>query len=64
MKKQKKQKFLTSSWEGPYLFVGYSNENRNVEFDEGNKLCIVKDSNEHQWERSWREMQVYHVEQT
>jgi len=58
MKKPRKKKFLTSSWEGPYLFVGYSNENGDVEFDEGNKLCIVRDAdivrdaNEHQWERS------------
>jgi len=26
---------------------GYSNENGDDEFDEGNKLCIVRDANEH-----------------
>jgi hypothetical protein len=64
MKKPRKKKSLTSSWEGPYWFVGYSNENGDDEFDEGNKLCIVRDANEHQWEHSWRYLQVYHAEQT
>jgi len=51
MKKPRKKKFLTSSWGGPYLFVGYSNKIGDIEFDEGHKLCIVRDANEHQWER-------------
>jgi hypothetical protein len=42
MKKPMKKKALTSSWEGPYQFVGHADGNGNVDFEEGNKVCIIK----------------------
>ncbi len=45
-----KKKALTSSWEGPYQFVGHVDGNNNVDFDEGNKLCIIRNGDGHQWE--------------
>jgi hypothetical protein len=56
MKKLRKRNFLTSSWEGPYQFVGHVNGNNNVDFDEGNKLCIIRNGDGHQWERSHRDL--------
>jgi hypothetical protein len=49
------------SWEGPYQFVGRVDGNNNVDFDEGNKLCIIKDGDEHKWEQSDKDLQIYHV---
>jgi hypothetical protein len=61
MKKLRKKKALTSSWEGPYQFVGYVDHNGDIDFDEGNRLCILQDANEHQWEQSCKDSQIYHV---
>jgi len=61
MKKLGKKKTLTSSWEGPYQVVGHVDGNGNVDFEEGNKLCIIKDGDGHQWERSCKDLQIYHV---
>jgi len=47
MKKLMKKKTLISSWEGPYQFVGHANENGNVNFEEGSRLCIIKDGDGH-----------------
>ncbi len=52
MKKPGKRKALASSWEGPYQFVGYANGNGDSDFDECNKMCIIRDVDEHQWEQS------------
>jgi len=41
MKKPSKRRALTASWEGPYLFVGHTNGKGNLEFEEGNQICIV-----------------------
>jgi hypothetical protein len=42
-----KKKALTSSWEGPYQFVGHVDGNNQVDFDEGNRLCIIKNGDGH-----------------
>jgi hypothetical protein len=47
MKKLGKNKALTSSWEGPYQFIGHVDGNGNFDFEEGNKVCIIKDANGH-----------------
>jgi hypothetical protein len=61
MKKPRKKKTLTLNWEGPYQFVGYADGNGHFDFEEGSRICIIKDANEHQWERSRRDFQIYHV---
>ncbi len=63
MKKPEKKKALTASWEGPYLFVAHTNRIRNLDFEEGSRVCIVHDANGNQWERPWRDLQVYHTPQ-
>jgi len=52
MKKPRKKKALTLSWEGSYQFVGYAYGNGHFNFEEGSRICIIKDVDEHQWERS------------
>jgi membrane-bound lytic murein transglycosylase len=61
MKKQGKKKVLTLSWEGPYQFVGHVDGNGNVDFEKGNMLCIIRDGDGHWWERSRKDLQIYHV---
>jgi hypothetical protein len=47
MKKLGKKKALITSWEGPYQFIGHANGKRNFDFEEGSKVCIIKDVNGH-----------------
>jgi len=61
MKKPGKRKALSASWEGPYQFVGHTDGKGNFDFEEGNRLCIVQDTNGRQWERSRRDFQIYHI---
>jgi hypothetical protein len=61
MKNPRKKKTLILSWEGPYQFVGHADGNGNDDFEEGNKVCIIKVANGHQWERSRMDLQIYHV---
>jgi hypothetical protein len=61
MKKLGKKKALTSSWEGPYQFIGHANGNGNFDFEEGNIICIIKDADGHHWEKSCKDLQIYHV---
>jgi len=63
MKKPRKKKALTASWEGPYLLVAHTNEIGNLVFDEGNRICIIQDVDGNQWERPRRDLQVYHTPQ-
>jgi len=56
MKKPRKKKALISSWECPYQFVGHANGNGNVDFEEGTMLCIIKNGDGHQWERSRKDL--------
>jgi hypothetical protein len=46
MKKLSKKKVLTRSWEGPYLFVGYVDEQGGLEQDHGKIKCIIKGKDE------------------
>jgi len=41
MKKPGKRRALSASWEGPYQFVGHTDEKGNLDFEEGSRLCIV-----------------------
>jgi hypothetical protein len=63
MKKPRKKRALTTSWEGPYQFIGHADGKGNFDFEEGNRICIIKDTNGHQWERSRTDLQIYHVQQ-
>jgi len=47
MKKLRKKKTLIASWEGPYQFIGHADGNGDFDFEEGSKVCIIKDFNEH-----------------
>ncbi len=47
MKKLKKKKALTSSWEGPYQFIRHAYGNGNFDFEEDIKVCIIKDVDGH-----------------
>jgi hypothetical protein len=49
MKKPGKKKALTSNWEGPYEFVTHANGLGNLDFEEGSKICIIKDADGNQW---------------
>jgi hypothetical protein len=59
MKKTGKKK--AASWEGPYQFIGHADGKGNFDFEEGNRVCIIKDADGHQWERSRRDLQIYHI---
>ncbi len=61
MKKPGKRRALSPSWEGPYQFVGHVDGKGNFDFEEGNRLCTVQDADGHQWERSRRDLQIYHI---
>ncbi len=57
MKKLGKKKTLISSWESPYQFVGHTY----LDFEKGSKVCIIKNVDGHKWERSHKDLQIYHV---
>jgi hypothetical protein len=61
MKKPGKKKALAASWECPYQFIGHANGKGNFDFEEGSKVCIIKDADGQQWERSRRDLQIYHI---
>ncbi len=61
MKRPGKKRALAASWEGPYQFIGHVDGKRNYDFEEGCRLCIVQDADGRQWERSQRDLQIYHV---
>ncbi len=61
MKKLGKKKALTSSQEGPYQFVAHKDGNGNLDFKEGSRICIIKDADGSKWERSYMDLQIYHV---
>jgi hypothetical protein len=41
MKKPGKRRALIVSWEGPYQFIGHANGKGNLDFEEGNRMCII-----------------------
>jgi hypothetical protein len=49
MKRPGKRRALTTSWEGPYQFVGHADGKGNFDFEEGCRICIIQDVNECQW---------------
>jgi hypothetical protein len=63
MKKQGKKKALAANWEGPYQFIGHVDGKGNFDFEEGSRVCINQDADGHQWERSHKDLQIYHVQQ-
>jgi hypothetical protein len=62
MKKPRKKRVLAASWEGPYRFIGHVDGKGNYDFEEGCRLCIIQDADGRQWERSRRDLQIYHVQ--
>jgi len=61
MKKPGKRRALIASWEGPYQFIGHSDQKGNLNFEEGCQLCIFQDADGHQWERSRRDLQIFYA---
>jgi len=41
MKKPGKKRALIASWEGPYQFIGHADGKGNLDFEEGNRVCII-----------------------
>ncbi len=62
MKRPSKKRALAASWEGPYQFVGHVDGKGNYDFEEGCRLCIVQDADGRQWEKSRRNLQIYHMQ--
>jgi hypothetical protein len=62
MKKPGKKRALATSWEGPYRFIGHVDGKGNYDFEEGCRLCIIQDADGRQWERSRRDLQIYHMQ--
>jgi hypothetical protein len=46
MKKPRKKKSLTSSWEGPFLFMKYLDGNKFLGQDEGGRICVINGKDE------------------
>jgi len=61
MKKPGKKRALAASWEGPYQFIGHADGRGNFDFEEGCQICTIQDADGNQWERSRRDLQIYHV---
>jgi hypothetical protein len=62
VKKPGKKRALAASWEGPYQFVGHVDGRGNYDFEEGCRLCIIQDADGRQWERSRRDLKIYHMQ--
>jgi hypothetical protein len=62
MKKPGKKRTLAVSWEGPYQFIGHAAGKGNFDFEEGYRICTIQDANGNQWERSRRDLQIYHIQ--
>ncbi len=61
MKKLGKKKSLTSSWEGPFLFMKYLDGNELLEQDEGGRIRVIKGMDEKLWNRPRKDLQIYHA---
>ncbi len=61
MKKLGKKRSLTSSWEGPFLFMKYLDGNEFLEQDEAGRICVIKGKDEKLWDRPRRDLQIYHA---
>jgi hypothetical protein len=62
MKKPGKKRALAASWEGPYRFIGHADGKGNFDFEEGCRMCTIHDVEGNQWERSRRDLQIYHMQ--
>ncbi len=62
MKKPGKKRALAASWEGPYRFIGHADGKGNFDFEEGCRMCTIQDVDGNQWERSRRDLQIYHIQ--
>jgi hypothetical protein len=62
MKEPGKKKALIASCEGPYQFIGHTDGQGNFDFEEGSRICIIQHTDGRQWERSRRDLQIYHVQ--
>ncbi len=62
MKRLGKKRALVANWEGPYRFIGHVDGKGNYDFEEGCRMCIVQDAEGKQWERSRRDLQIYHLQ--
>jgi hypothetical protein len=62
MKKPGKKRALAASWEGPYRFIGHADGKCNFDFEEGCRMCTIQDVDGNQWERSRRDLQIYHIQ--
>ncbi|CAK9189364.1 unnamed protein product [Sphagnum troendelagicum] len=61
MKRPGKKRTLAASWEGPYQFVGHVDGKGDFDFEEGFRLCVVRDADGKEWERSRRDLQIFHM---
>jgi hypothetical protein len=61
MKRPGMRRALSGSWEGPYRFIEHADGKGNFDFEEGCRVCIVQDAAGNQWERSRRDLQIFHV---
>ncbi len=59
MKKPRKNS-LASSWEGPFLFMKYLDNNGFQEQDEGGKICVIKGKDEKIWDQPKKDPRVFH----
>jgi hypothetical protein len=59
MRKPRKRRALLGNWEGPYAFMKYNDEKGCKEFDDGNRVYIIKRIDGKQWERARRDLQVF-----
>jgi hypothetical protein len=62
MKKPGKKRALAASWEGPYRFVRHVDGKGNYDFEDVCQLCIIQDADGMQWERSRRDLQIFHMQ--
>jgi hypothetical protein len=46
IKKPTKNRSLTSSWEGLFMFIKYLDGNGFLEHDEGRRICVIKGKEE------------------
>ncbi len=61
-RKPGKKRALDANWEGPYQFIGHIDGKGNFDFEEGSRICIIQDADGRLWERSCRDLQIYHVQ--
>jgi hypothetical protein len=59
--KNSKNKSLTSNWERSFMFVKYLDNNGFQEQDEGGKICAIKGKDEKMWDRSKKDLQIFHA---